>query len=196
MELTEKYRQQLFALLPQGAAWTREADSTLYQLLEALATQLAKVDQRARELLRETDPREAIELLDAWEAVLGLPDACHGVDTTIQERRAAVWGKLVTMGGQSQAFFITLAKALGYDVTITEFMRPLRCNQGAAGDAIADSGDVHTWRVNAPAVTERRFRAGSSVAGDALNIWGNSLLECAINRLKPAHTRVLFGYGG
>jgi uncharacterized protein YmfQ (DUF2313 family) len=38
------------------------------------------------------------------------------------------------------------------------------------------------------------FRAGQSVAGEALCTWGDSILECIINQRKPAHAVALVAY--
>ena len=33
-----------------------------------------------------------------------------------------------------------------------------------------------------------------SVAGEPLRSWGNNLLECTMERIKPAHTVLIFAY--
>lgn len=175
----DQYLSQLQALLPLGAAWPRHADSDMTRLLSALAQELARIDARAEKLIDEIDPRTTSELLLEWEAIAGLPDPCTGPLDTLQARRLALITKIANLGGQSRAFFIALAATLGYTITIDEKV----------------DGLPHKWRVNAPAVTIRTFKAGRSRAGDPLRDWGNALLECAITRLKPAHTTVVFGYG-
>jgi uncharacterized protein YmfQ (DUF2313 family) len=55
------YLSQLQALLPQGAAWTRERDAALTRLLDAFAEEFARVDARARQLLDESDPRSTYD---------------------------------------------------------------------------------------------------------------------------------------
>jgi len=192
----DQYLSQLQALLPSGAAWPRHPDSDQTKLLRALAEELARIDRRAEVLLDEADPQTTTELLPDWEAAHGLPDPCTGPLDTLQQRRAAVLAKLTSQGGQSLPFYIQLAKALGYTVTITEFHGVLYAGRGAAGDPVASADNPHLWRINAPAETAQPFCAGSGTAGEALSSWGKELLECAITRLKPAHTTVLFGYGG
>ena len=191
----EDYRQQLQALLPQGAAWTREPEATLTALLEALSAELARIDARGGVLLDEADPRTCFEMLSDWEGGVGLPDPCTGTLGTLAERRAALTAKLVSLGGQSRAFFVELAATLGYQVTITEFPVATATTL-AAGDGLGTTDSQYVWRVDAPAESVRSFRTGKSAVGERLQSWGNSLLECAISRLKPAHTEVLFGYGG
>lgn len=188
-----EYLSQLQALLPQGPAWPRDEDATLTQLLAALAEEFARVDLRAENLLDEADPRTTAEMLWDWERVAGLPDPCVIAAQTTQERRAALVAKLTNIGGQSRQYFIDLAAALGYTITITEF-HPFRVDESAAGDALHGDDWAFAWRVNAPATTIREFRVSESTVGDPLRIWGNELLECALSRLKPAHTHALFGY--
>lgn len=187
------YLSQLQALLPPGPAWPRDADATLTQLLAALADEFARVDLRAENLLDEADPRTTTEMLPDWERMAGLPDTCVPSAQTMQERRAALHAKLTTLGGQSRQYFIDLAAALGYTVTITEFS-PFRVSESAVGDALYSDDWMFAWRVNAPTTTIREFRVSESAVGEPLRSWGNDLLECAISRRATAHTHVLFGY--
>ena len=189
----DQYRQQLVALLPKGAAWVRQNTTRLAKLLDAMAQELARLDRRADELVRESDPRSTSEMLPDWERVCGLPDPCVGELGTVQQRRNAVIARLTGTGGASPQFFIDLSASLGFDVTITEF-RPFRAGMSAAGDALTNGPWVFTWRVNAPADTITPFRAGGGAAGEPLRAWGNDRLECVLSRVKPAHTHLLFGY--
>lgn len=190
------YLAQLQALLPQGFAWPRQADAALTKLLLAWADEMARIDGRAVDLVDEADPRTTAELLADWERVAGLPDPCVaalGVSQTAAQRRAALVAKLTTIGGQSAAYYIALAASLGYTITVTEFS-PFQAGSDA-GDALTNDGWRFVWQVNAPEASIVEFAAGRSSAGEPLRAWGNELLECVINRLRPAHTHVLFAYG-
>ncbi|WP_300656118.1 putative phage tail protein [Pseudomonas sp.] len=192
----EDYGRQLGQLLPPGPAWTTEPDSQLQRLLRAFGESLARAHRRADDLDREIDPSTTHEILERWEAALGLPDKCSGaLETTLQGRRNAVVAKLFSTGGQSAEFFQGVGLSLGFDVTISEF-RPFRAGRSAAGDPLANDAWASTWRVNAPEITVIPFLAGQSVAGEPLQAWGNDSLECKLNQLKPAHTTLLTGYGG
>lgn len=192
---TAEYLDILQALLPEGAAWPRDAEAVLTRLLEAWADEQARVHNRAVDLIDESDPRTTSEAIADWERLLGLPGACMvGLAQTLAARRDAAHTKLMSGGGQSRQFFIDLAAGIGFTVTITEF-RPFQagCN---AGEPCADETWRFVWRINAPAETIRPFEAGAGQAGEALRNWGNELLECTINSRAPAHTNVLFAYGG
>ncbi len=187
------YLQQLQALLPPGAAWSRERDATLTALLDALAQELAHVDVEAESLVDEADPRTTAQLLTDWERVAGLPDVCVTATQTTAERRDALVQKIANLGGQSRQFFIDLAARLGYTITITEF-HPFQVGESAVGDALNGDPWIFAWQVNAPAGQIREFKVGESAVGDPLRSWGDELLECVIERLKPAHTHVIFAY--
>lgn len=191
----DQYAEQLDALLPQGLAWPRESDARMRALTRGLAEEFARVDARGDDLLREVLPNTTLEMLSDWERVAGLPDPCVPGGQTLQERRAALLSRLAGTGGQSRAFFIELAAYLGFTITITEF-RQFRAGFSRAGDALYGDDWRYAWRINGPEETIIEFRAGASAAGEPLRKWGNELLECVFNRIKPAHSVLLFGYGG
>lgn len=191
----DDYLGQLQGLLPPGPAWTRDEDAALTRLLRGLAAEPTRIDARARKLFEEGDPRTVVEMLADYERVAGLPDPCVVtalVSQSIPQRRAALTARLTTVGGQTKAYFITLMASLGYTVTISEF-KPFRAGQSSSGDPITTNWQF-TWQVNASLNTVVPFRAGQSSAGDPLNAWGNKPMECVINRLRPAHSNVLFSY--
>lgn len=190
-----EYLEQLKLLLPPGKALPRETGTSLDTLLDGIAQELARLDARGEDLIGEANPSSTSELLTDWERTAGLPDNCSGtLDSTVQGRRQSLLAKLTSTGGQSKQYFIDVAAALGYEVTISEF-RPFRAGLSHAGDDLTNGDWIYTWRVNAPETTTVSFRAGQSSAGEALRIWGNETLECKINKLKPAHTIALFAYG-
>lgn len=162
--------------------------------IEAEANALNLADAKADEVYSAIFPDSGVALKD-WERVLALPDPCLiGVPQSVGQRVQAVISKMQGRGGQSKAFFIALAKSLGYDITITTF-RPARAGQARAGDHLYGGDWAFTWRVNAPAVTVSYARAGISGAGDPLAAWGNKSLECRLSQMKPAESILLFGYG-
>ncbi len=187
------YREQLLTLLPRGAAWPHDPDSTLARLMDALGAELARVDARGDDLVREAHPRTAWEMLPDWERVAALPSPCMaGQAQTTAERRAALAGRLAERGGQSRDYFVRLAASLGYAVTIDEF-RPFDVTMDATALA-ADAAWAFVWRINAPAAGGVRAADVTMGADDPLASWGSALLECEIREDAPAHTTVLFAY--
>lgn len=175
----EAYGQQLSQLLPPGAAWTQDPESHLQRLLLALGESLARAHQRNDDLFRETDPQQAAELLDRWEAALGLPDTCSVQGSqTVVERVQLVVAKLISAGGQSRPYFTALAIALGYPaVTITEY-QARRHGRARMGDRYGGEDWEEAWQLNLPEQQP-----------------GDTRLECIVSRDKPAGSIVLFNYG-
>lgn len=191
------YLAALQDLLPTGTAWPRAASTALAKVLRAMADGLARLHARVLQLVTEADPRTTAEMLADWERAYGLPDPCLGVlPTTIQERRAALVTKITSTGGASIAYFEGLAATLGFPgITITEFKLP-RSGYASCVDPLYGTAWAFAWQVNAPAVTVTYARSGLTACDEPLAAWGNELLECAFEKLKPAHTIVLFAYGG
>lgn len=190
----EQYADVLMQLLPQGAAWPRDAESNLTALLKGLASEAARLDVTAHELLTELDAAQALVLLGDWEAMCGLPDGCSQVNETVAQRREAVVMRLSSRGGQSPEYFAELATLLTGELCTVEEFRPFRVGQSRTGDRLYNGAWPQTFAIHAPAVTVNNFRVGSSAVGEALRTWGRDRLECVIKQLKPAHTIVIFKY--
>lgn len=173
------YQAALGRLLPRGRVWAWEG-TRLGDLLLGLAAELARAHNRLLELLDEADPRSADELLDAWAEALALPGECGGeLPTDPDELRALVHGAFIASGGNSPAYFIAVADAIGLTITITEDTEPLRVGF-LVGDRVYGLGWAFVWKVIAPTAA-----SGTRTA---------ALLECLFRRQKPLHTRVLFEY--
>lgn len=170
------YLGQFFRLLPKGRAWRVTPDTVMGKLLAAFAEGAAAFDQRLLDLIEEADPRTTTEMVDAWERFVGLPDGCTGALTDIDDRRAAIWQKLTSQGGQSRSYFIEVAARLGYVVTIQVF-EPLYCT-GLCDGTVFDESWRFVWQVTV---------AGADSA---------PVLECVLSRLRPAETVVFFTYEG
>jgi len=188
---SDQYLDQLQALLPQGAAWTREKGATLTKFLQGFADELARVDLRGDQLIDEVDPRTTFEMIGDWERVAGLPDPCVGPGQTTAQRRSALLQKLVSVGGASRAYFIAVAAALGFTITISEFLE-----HSVADDVehqLFGADWAFAWQVNSALNTVGELTV-EDTADDPLAWWSNVPLECVISRLKPAHTVVIFAY--
>jgi len=84
------YQRMLLALLPPGPVWRLTLDSVLSKLLLGSADELDRVDNRVADLLDESDPTTADEMLPEYERELALAAAA-----TIEERRANIVGRLI-----------------------------------------------------------------------------------------------------
>ncbi len=186
------YRQIIDKFWPRGIAWPRDPQTLQGKLRAALTPEMERVEQRIQELLDELDPRSSVELLPDWERMLGLPDNCRGIiPSTLEQRRQAVITKLRAIGGQSRQYFIDLAGLYGFAIEIAEF--DLFTAESLCTESLYDEPWAYTFKVIAPALTVQDMTC-ESFCNEYLTTWGNEILECLINRYKPAHTIALFEY--
>lgn len=183
----------IFALMPRGLIWPRDPSAVMAQTVNCLSPTFARHTLANNDLLIDAFPATAVQLLTEWEETLGLPDPCAGESPTLQQRQGQVVARLTNSGGQSVAFFVNYAQSLGYTVTVTEFA-PFRVGQSRVGQPTGTQDWFFTWLVNAPLNTVTYFRANQSGAGQALESWGNAVLQCELLAIKPAHTYLNFGY--
>jgi uncharacterized protein YmfQ (DUF2313 family) len=191
----EAWLGSLQALLPPGRALTREAGAVLTKLLQAIAAVFSRTEQDLEATQVQYDPLVATTLLADWERLLALPDGCTlDQELSTADRQRIASQRLMEQGGQSRAYFISLAEQLGEpDCTITEFQQATcgsNCN-----DALYSEADEFAWRMNV-----RNFAQGARSANcddhcnNALQIYTPNLIECPITKRRPAHTKVLFAY--
>lgn len=189
----EDYRAQFQQLLPRGRVWHRGIGLVEDADLLTLMPLWTRLQARLNQLIGEIFPCTTGELLPEWEATLGLPDPCTGPVSMQSQRVAAVCSKFAARGGQSRDYFIRVAAELGFEIRIEEYS-PFYASQNKAGDPVYDEKWAYAWKVVSHSMPVIYFHAGISTAGDPLAWWGNKLLECVIEALKPAHTEIVFSY--
>ena len=207
------HKNALQLLFPVKLSGNQEQDIEIEgQYLDAAQT-------RSEDLLIEMFADTAYEKLNYWEYILGLP-LCSG---TLQERRDKVIQKLRETGSLTVSYFINVIKNLGYSyegvvftdstvdffntadiefttaetVVIEEYekYKPFMAGWGRAGDTLYIEDVIWIWKVNVPGVAYYQFRVGESAAGERLLDWpAQSELEDTLNKLKPAHTHIIFDY--
>ena len=185
------YAASIAGLLPQGDAWPREPGSALAKLGDWMGAELARVDGRVADLLREADPRLTLELLSAWEAEFGLPDPCMPLTATIAQRRAALLARMTERFSPTPASFIALAAMFGDAVALTEH-RPHHCEMDCE-QPVADPAWAHAWTVrgSTDVITDLTCEDHCELP---LRQWQTGLYECAMRRRAPAHTVLIFAY--
>ncbi len=187
------FLRALQALLPRGRVWPREPDAIQTKVASGLAQIYEYNSDRAAYLLVDSFPAKANELLPEWEESLGLPDPCAGLSPTIQQRQGQVVARLTNSGGQSAPYFIAFAFWLGFVITITNYS-PFWMGSSVMGMGLGSDDWAHVWQVNAPLTTIIDFTMGQSTMGERLREWGNAVLECEFNAIKPAQSILLFSY--
>lgn len=174
----DDYVNQFHTLLPQGPLWDslRRPNSQFNQLLRGIAEEFVRLENRTKQLTNEVHPLTTAELLEEWENMAGLPNSCVDASTqTLTQRRNALLTKLTLIGDNRIQYLIDVATQLGYTITITE--QP-----------------PYAWQVNAPATTIVESTCESRCT-DPLRVWGDQELECALDKINPAHLQLNYSYG-
>lgn len=182
------YQHALINLLPP-VAYDSNADSVRTEM-QIDAAELDRVARSADNVTDALDPRTAAQYLLDWERVFDLPR--HG---TYQRRVSAVLAAINATGGLLRQYFIALAAANNFEITIDE-PQPFRAGVSQAGEHVWDESVMWLWIVNVlnhtPDVTY--FRTGSSGVGDALAVYEQFGIAELFNKLKPAHTQCVIKY--
>ena len=185
------YVTRLQVLLPPGRAMTRDPSATLTKLLTGLSGWLEDSNADANALLVDAFPATAVGLLPEWEAALDLPGQFGVAPPTISGRQAAAVAALTNTGGQSKAYLIALAAALGYAITISEFVT-YGVDQGVDtpinGDACGSMFVVHASVAIAIAYTPVVDIVQATPG------LGNPALEAMLAAAKPAASVCITSY--
>lgn len=196
--------------MPNGFAWDLVREDGMFA---AAAKEFCRVDDRIKDFLNEIDPGNAVELLTDWEDLLGLPDECSPPGQSVEERQITARAKLGESGGSSASFFEEIADALGFPDTTVENTLPFHVGRARVGDRLTNNYDIrfrvgemrvgdrlarYGWdfcfQVTTDASNVEPFKVGSSVVGEPLVNFGNTLLNCTILKRKRASTCVFFTF--
>jgi uncharacterized protein YmfQ (DUF2313 family) len=199
----EQYAKQALALEPRGLLWSsRDPDANRIKLYQGHGEEASRVEGRGLDLLEELDPRITAELLEDYERLLDMAGDCVGIQDLATDRQRAIHEKLTILGSESPQAFIDAARRVNFIITIEEHFAMIAgpfgpLDRSKAGDAITQGSDwAHTFTVHSVLTGVTEFKAGSGRCIDPLRVFGNDVLECVVNRKKPAHTQALFSYGG
>lgn len=182
-----QYVELLKNLLPPGPAFPIDDNSSeMAFILDAIAAECVRVEAFVNLLIEESDPRSTAQMFEDWEESFGLPDECVMAflerEITQDERRKSLVAKATGVGGQTLAYFESLAKQLGRDATVFNLRQ----------DGKPET--YYWWQVSIKDNSSVDNATVLMTVDDALATWGDALLECIINQRKPAHTRVFFSY--
>ena len=165
---------------PDGPIWKAPG---WVALARALAEPWLALAGRIADMLDERFAATTDELLDEWIRELALDvDPCVALDDD-DAKKAAIRAAVAAVGDLSPSTYYAIADALGVEVEILEgptapYTAP-ECGVAECGDELAGPLAGLIWQVIAPAATPIETRA---------------ILECQINRARPAHTAVEYLY--
>jgi uncharacterized protein YmfQ (DUF2313 family) len=183
------YQTLIVKLLPRGMAW---AGANLRSLLQSFAPSLQRVDAQIETIFQEAIPSTAVQCLSDWERILGIPDEIFPLATDTATRQANIVAKLRATGGQSAAYYTSIAATLGYTITFTDCYQPFYAGKSCAGDLLYSQAWAYAFTVNVTTATCSNLTYDPTAAPNR-RVY-DPVLESMINTLKPAQTVVIYSY--
>jgi uncharacterized protein YmfQ (DUF2313 family) len=183
-----EFTTDLSMLMPPGNAFgfqTLALLSGIGQCFGDFHADLAQVSEV------ETIPSTAESWLPSWLKDWGLPDQCMPAAATPAESTDMLLAKIAAIGGQSEDYYIGVAAAMGYTITVS-FFTPLRFGQ-PFGTPFYDEKYVFVWKVHAPGFTRSFLKCGQAF-GLPFSSWTGTPLQCVLRGIQPSHTLLLFNY--
>lgn len=198
MASKEDYQRALYLLLPHGPAWPREADgSTSQAFLEWAASELAILDTAARALYDEADPRTAETMLDVWLAEWALPNACMKkfgqTDFPRDQLRTMLLAQIGTWGLTSTEAINFIGRVYGKDVDVQN-VQPFTVASTVDRRLYDQSWRVYVVIVSISDGDRAQYFDCSWTCDQPLARWGDSLFECSVEQVIPAHLWPMFSY--
>lgn len=185
----------LAKFLPEGKVWRAKMieESNLYKLLLGFGAELLRVHESIDELACNYLISESSQFLPEWEAMLGIPDDCFPGTGTVEERVQDVLIKLASLN------------------VITEEDWEALCALFGVPNCLINNGIFyHTWDWVWPHIwfqnaQDARFHIVIRLPEEFKpstwdwtwdHPWGRdtSKLECILNKIKPADTKLIFLY--
>lgn len=189
----ERERQALSDYLPDDILFEAKniLDSNLYKFLNAIANTYKRFDDNLNQLACEFDPTQADYLLEKWETFLGIPDDCIPLETDITKRREFIILKLAMMNVKNVDDFISLAKTLGYNITIElgsdssgfDYTFPFRLFDSSKQARFTIFINLGTTPLN----NGFDYTFDFFFAEDNTN-----LLKCILEKVKPANVDIIY----
>jgi len=180
----EQYRKLFLSLMPKGKLWSSRIASVLQKLLLGSSDELVRVDTRANDLFDEQDVRTTVELLEEHETDYGLPEVGESISTITSERQAELAAAVLRVGQQFPQYYIDIAAALGYTITIEQF-QPFWVGFSTVNTPVGDQYNLFWWIV--------WIDLDSVTRSAEVNL---TKLISRIEATKPGHTHVGYRFKG
>lgn len=190
----EQQANKLATYLPNNDLYTgkNRDGSNLRKVLLGLAQQWLDFRGLVNDVQEQYNPTSTTDLIEEWEAFVGIPDDCLDNTGTLEQRRLNILLKLAGINATTAQQFENIAAVLGYGVTVETgydygtfpFTFPF---------ILLTSTDVpFTIVVTLDASLEPSgfpFTFPFELTSGVPNI-----LLCFFEKLKPANTQVFFRY--
>jgi uncharacterized protein YmfQ (DUF2313 family) len=111
----------LASYLPDNECFGKKSigNGNLRKVLIGLAGEFLRFRGTINQLVEEYFPDSTTLFIEDWEKVVGIPDECFPVASTLEERRTNVLLKLAGTNATTAKQFEEIADILGFDIEVT-----------------------------------------------------------------------------
>jgi uncharacterized protein YmfQ (DUF2313 family) len=166
-------------------------DSNLYKVLKGLATGFLSYRDFINYVYKEYNPSTTTDLIDMWEGMVGIPDSCIPIASTIEERRKWVVLKLSGLNITTKAQFERIGQLMGYNITV-------RAGLEASDYLLTLPGITSDKLPFCILITlDNSFATGGFPLTFPFTLKESAVpdsLYCIFNKIKPAHCVVYFNF--
>jgi uncharacterized protein YmfQ (DUF2313 family) len=171
----DTFKNQIVKLLPPGQAFSGD---NLHALVQAFAPESKRLCDFIEQVFTEAIPSTTSDCLTDWERICALPKSGFELGSTTAIRRNDIIAQLISTGGQTPAYFILIAAALGYTATIESSIFPFRAGKSRCGDYVTTEAARYVFIMTI---------TNCGIEDDKL--------EYLVKLYKPAHTIAIFRWG-
>ena len=166
-------------------------DSNLYKVLKGLATGFLSYRDFINYVYKEYNPSTTTDLIDMWEGMVGIPDSCIPIASTIEERRKWVVLKLSGLNITTKAQFERIGQLMGYNITVRAGLE--------ASDYLLTLPGITTAKLPFCILItlDNSFATGGFPLTFPFTLKESPVpdsLYCIFNKIKPAHCVVYFNF--
>ncbi|GAF92751.1 unnamed protein product [marine sediment metagenome] len=169
------------------------SESNIRKVLLGLASEWLYLKEKSIEICDEYNPATTTAFIEEWEQTVGIPGECFDNTGTLEDRRNKVLLKLASTNATTARQFEAIGEILGFDISV---------EPAAESDAvllpatlpivlIAEADIPFTIIVNLTGVVQQVLpqQLPFTLTSDP-----SEILVCLFDKLKPAHTNVIFRY--
>ncbi len=179
--------EKLSQYLPGGRIFEAKSqpNSIMHKLLEIVSTEISRFLSVLRDIELEHFPGTTTAFIEEWEKALGIPDQCFKTDGSIAQRRNQILMKYAFMNVTTVEDFVRLGNLLGFNIRVVPGRQFLT-------SPTPDKEIAFTMKVILPSTNT--VSVFDHIFDFPFQDPNNTLVQCVINRVKPANVNVVYEF--
>jgi uncharacterized protein YmfQ (DUF2313 family) len=169
--------------------------SNIYKVLFGLAAQFIVFRDMADRLYEEYDPSVTTDLIAEWETFVGIPDSCISNTDSLDQRRKNILLKLMGIEATTAKQFKDTAEAFGYsNITVEPAAESSATTFPYTFPIVLLSEAELPFTIIVTMEEKYQPQVFPLTFPITLSDPGPTILSCLFEKLKPAHTKIIFRY--